>query len=136
MDCADTHGGSAKGAEAETGTVTSSSKEIYMFKYPLNSSLKWEEILKTMADGTRLYIIHELIKNEMSVNELAKILGLKVYNVSRHLKILESSGLIEKRKEGTSRIYKITDDLRSRYSQEKEVLDLGCCKFEFKYLKD
>ena len=89
-----------------------------------------------MADETRLYIIHELLKKELSVNEISGILGLKVYNVSRHLKILESSGLVEKRKEGLNRIYKISHDLRARYSEDNQLLDLGCCKFEFGMLED
>ncbi len=96
--------------------------------------MDWEEILKVMADESRLYIIHELLRSELSVNQMAGVLDMKGYNVSRHLKILEAGGLVEKRKEGLNRIYCISDNLRSRYSEESQLLDLGCCKFDFKYL--
>jgi len=107
-----------------------------MEKNRLKSSLDWCGILKTLADENRLQIISELLIKESSVNNLADTLGMKVYNISRHLKILESGGLVNKRKEGNRRIYKITDSLKSRLSDDKQILDLGCCKFMFKNLKN
>ncbi|MDO8282529.1 MAG: metalloregulator ArsR/SmtB family transcription factor [Thermodesulfovibrionia bacterium] len=101
----------------------------------LKSSIKWTVILKTLADETRLQIIHVLLNGEASVQDIATSLDIKVYNVSKHLKILESCGLVKKRKEGTQRIYGITDRLMSRLSEDKQVLDLGCCKFLFTGLK-
>jgi ArsR family transcriptional regulator len=99
------------------------------------SSLDWTFILKSLADESRLKIIHKLLKGEVSVHKLSDSLGLKIYNVSRHLKILESSGLVKKRKDGNLRIYGITDNLKSRLSDNKQVLDLGCCQFKFKGLR-
>ncbi len=101
----------------------------------LKSSIKWTVILKAIADESRLQIIHELLKHEASVNNLAKTLGMKIYNISRHLKILETNRLVKKRKEGNRRIYSITDNLMSRFSDNNQVLDLGCCKFIFGGLK-
>ena len=101
----------------------------------LKSSIKWTAILKTLADETRLQIIHELLKKEASVQDISTALTIKVYNVSKHLKILEACGLVKKRKEGTHRIYGITDRLKDHLSEDKQVLDLGCCKFIFTGLK-
>ncbi len=101
----------------------------------IKSSIKWTVILKTLADETRLKIIHELLKGEASVQDIASALNIKVYNVSKHLKILESCGLVMKRKEGTHRIYCITDSLKDHLSEDKQVLDLGCCKFIFSGLQ-
>lgn len=98
--------------------------------YP-HSSIKWTVILKTLADESRLQIIHALLKEAASVHDLADALEIKIYNVSKHLKILETCGLVKKRKEGTYRIYSITEGLKSRLSKDKQVLDLGCCKFIF-----
>lgn len=106
-----------------------------MKKFSLKSSLDWTAILKSLADESRLQIIRQLLKGEVSVNKLSDLLGLKVYNVSRHLRILESSGLVEKRKESNRRIYKITEEFQSRFSQNNQVLDLGCCLFKFKSLE-
>lgn len=106
-----------------------------MRRFRPDSSLNWTVILKALADENRLQIIHELLKRDASVTALSKTLGIKIYNISRHLKILETSGLVKKRKEGNNRIYSITDDIRDRFSHDGQVLDLGCCKFTFKGLK-
>ena len=95
------------------------------------SDFDWSIILKALADDSRLQIIRELLKNEASVQDLSDRLEIKTYNMSKHLKILETSGLVKKRKEGIHRIYYITEHLRSRLSNDNQVLDLGCCKFMF-----
>lgn len=96
------------------------------------TSIDWTIILKALADESRLQIIRELLKNDLSVTNLSKTLRIKIYNISRHLKILETSGLVRKRKEGNSRIYSISEELMDRFSQKEQILDLGCCQFTFK----
>ena len=103
-----------------------------MRRPPPKSSLDWTIILKALADESRLQIIRELLKNDSSVTSLSNALSIKIYNISRHLKILETSGLICKRKEGNSRIYSISEELMDRFSQKEQIPDLGCCKFTFK----
>ena len=93
--------------------------------------LNWTTILKALADENRLQILHELLKQESSVQDLSNILGIKTYNISKHLRILEINGLVRKRKEGVHRIYHITENLKSHLSENNQVLDLGCCKFIF-----
>jgi len=95
------------------------------------SPLDWTLTLKALADDNRLQIIHELLKHEASVQDLSNSLDIKMYNISKHLKILENGGLVKKRKEGVHRIYHITENLKSRLSDNNQVLDLGCCKFIF-----
>lgn len=96
------------------------------------SPLNWTVTLKAFADENRLQILHELLKQEASVQYLSNTLNIKMYNISKHLKILENSGLVQKRKEGVHRIYHITESLKSHLSDDNQVLDLGCCKFIFK----
>ena len=106
-------------------------------KKPLpKTSIDWTIILKALADESRLQIIRELLKNDLSVTNLSNALNIKIYNVSRHLKILETSGLVSKRKEGNSRIYSISEELMNRFSQKDHILDLGCCKFTFKEMEE
>ncbi len=95
------------------------------------STLEWTSILKALADENRLRIIHELLKQESTVQNLSSVLDLRIYNISKHLKILEAIGLVNKKKDGIHRIYKITESLRSRLSKDNQVLNLGCCKFIF-----
>ena len=55
---------------------------------------------KALADETRLRLVHILQSCELSVNELVSILGMGQSRVSRHLKILSSSGLLQSRRDG------------------------------------
>lgn len=100
-------------------------------KSKIDASAEWTTILKALADESRLQIIHELLKKEASVLDLSNNLGIQSYNISKHLKILETNGLVKKRKDGVHRIYHITENLRSRFSDNNQILDLGCCKFIF-----
>ncbi|MEZ0496769.1 ArsR/SmtB family transcription factor [Sphingomonas sp. IW22] len=59
------------------------------------------DIFQALADPTRLRIIALLRAMELSVGELAQVLGQSQPRVSRHVKILCDSGLAERRKEGS-----------------------------------
>ena len=56
---------------------------------------------QALADPTRLRIVALLRIMELSVGELAHILGQSQPRVSRHLKILADAGVLERRKEGS-----------------------------------
>jgi ubiquinone/menaquinone biosynthesis C-methylase UbiE len=56
---------------------------------------------QALADPTRLRILALLRLMELSVGELAQILGQSQPRVSRHLKILGDAGVVERRKEGS-----------------------------------
>lgn len=59
------------------------------------------EIFRSLADPTRLRILALLRAMELSVGELAQVLGQSQPRVSRHVKILIDSRLAERRKEGS-----------------------------------
>jgi ArsR family transcriptional regulator len=59
------------------------------------------EIFRSLADPTRLRIMNLLRAMELSVGELAQVLGQSQPRVSRHVKILIEAGLAERRKEGS-----------------------------------
>jgi DNA-binding transcriptional ArsR family regulator len=56
-----------------------------------------------LADPTRRAILARLATGEATVMELAKPFQMTQPAVSRHLKVLESAGLIVRRAEGTTR---------------------------------
>ncbi len=58
-------------------------------------------IFRALADSTRLRILALLRSMELSVGELAQVLGQSQPRVSRHVKILCDAGLAERRKEGS-----------------------------------
>ena len=59
------------------------------------------EVFQALADPSRLRILALLRSMELSVGELAQVLGQSQPRVSRHLRILADSGLVERRKEGS-----------------------------------
>src|SRR5437763_13475250 len=56
---------------------------------------------QALADPTRLRILALLRVMELSVGELAQVLGQSQPRVSRHLKILADAEVLERRKEGS-----------------------------------
>jgi ArsR family transcriptional regulator len=58
-------------------------------------------IFAALADPTRMRILTLLRAMELSVGELAQVLGQSQPRVSRHVKILIDAGLAERRKEGS-----------------------------------
>ena len=56
---------------------------------------------QALADPTRLRVLALLRLMELSVGELAQVLGQSQPRVSRHLKILADAGVLDRRKEGS-----------------------------------
>ena len=59
------------------------------------------ELFQALADPSRLRIVALLRSMELSVGELAQVLRQSQPRVSRHVKILADSGLIDRHKEGS-----------------------------------
>jgi len=59
------------------------------------------KIFASLADPTRLRIVMLLRAMELSIGEIAQVLGQSQPRVSRHVKILIDAGLAERRKEGS-----------------------------------
>ena len=59
------------------------------------------KIFASLADPTRLRILMLLRAMELSVGEIAQVLGQSQPRVSRHVRILIDAGLAERRKEGS-----------------------------------
>ena len=59
------------------------------------------DIFRALADPTRLRIFALLRAMELSVGELAQVLGQSQPRVSRHVKILCDAGVADRRKEGS-----------------------------------
>jgi ArsR family transcriptional regulator len=59
------------------------------------------ELFQALADPSRLRILALLSRMELSVGELAQLLGQSQPRVSRHVRILADAGIVERRKEGS-----------------------------------
>ena len=67
------------------------------------------KIFHALSTPERLEILEFLRDGEKCVCEITPHLGLIQPVVSRHLKILKDSGIVSFRKDGTNRLYSITD---------------------------
>tara|TARA_R110002126_G_scaffold53673_7_gene145582 strand:- start:1308 stop:1577 length:270 start_codon:yes stop_codon:yes gene_type:complete len=63
-----------------------------------------------IADPNRRYLLEELRRGPLTVNELAKGLPISRPAVSQHLKALLDCGLVDVSNKGTRRFYSISHD--------------------------
>ena len=66
---------------------------------------------RAMGEPLRLQILQQLESGERSVSALAASLGATQPNVSKHLKVLQDAGLVQRRQQGTSAYYSIADPM-------------------------
>jgi DNA-binding transcriptional ArsR family regulator len=65
-------------------------------------------VFSALADPTRLAIVERLLREgERSVGELAKPLPVSLPAVSRHMRVLEAAGLVERRVDRQWRRYRV-----------------------------
>ena len=83
------------------------------FKHDLFA--QFARVGQALSNGNRLELLEFLAQGERGVDELSKVSGLTVGNVSQHLQNLRHAGLVTSRKEGLKVIYRLSGD---------EVIDL------------
>ena len=91
----------------------------------------WLNVLRALADPTRLRLVKVLLEGPAGVNDLADRLGITQYNASRHLKVLRQAKIVEVKAQGTRREQSIASEHRERIAEQGNVLDIGCCAFRF-----
>ena len=67
------------------------------------------EILKVLAHPSRLEILHRLADGPVEVGGLAAAIGVSQPNISQHLAMLRSAGLVEPDRHGREIRYRLTD---------------------------
>jgi ArsR family transcriptional regulator len=67
------------------------------------------DVCKIFSNAKRLEIINMLKDGEMSASELLEKTGLSKANLSQHMTVLKSKGVINTRKEGINIYYCITN---------------------------
>lgn len=87
--------------------------------------------MKALGDENRLHIIRLLMKGQRSVGEIVEAVGMTQYNVSKHLRILREAGLVEPEKNRQQRLYNLAPAFSKHLEDNRNVLDLGCCQFDF-----
>ena len=66
-------------------------------------------VAKALADAKRLCVVERLADGERSVSDLSRDVGCQVPNMSQHLAVLRSAGIVASRREGNTVFYRLAD---------------------------
>ena len=95
------------------------------------------ELCRTLADPTRLELLHLLGEGEKAVKQLVEGTGQRQANISQHLALLREQGVVQGRRVGTEVHYTLVDPrildacrvtralLLARLSRSAALLDLA-----------
>jgi len=72
--------------------------------------LRAAAVARALADPKRLCVVERLADGERSVSDLSRDIGCQVPNMSQHLSVLRSAGLVVSRREGSTVYYRLADD--------------------------
>jgi DNA-binding transcriptional ArsR family regulator len=67
------------------------------------------EVCKTLANPKRQEILDNLRQKDMTVNELVKKTGISQANVSQHLAIMRSKGIVTTQRKGINVYYSLSN---------------------------
>src|SRR6266581_7766287 len=70
---------------------------------------RYAAVGRALADPKRLCVLESLAAGELSVSELSTRVGCQVPNMSQHLAVLRSAGLVATRREGSTVFYRLAD---------------------------
>ena len=66
-------------------------------------------VARALSDPKRLCVLETLASGERSVSELSREVRCQVPNMSQHLGVLRSAGLVSARRDGTTVYYSLSD---------------------------
>ena len=67
------------------------------------------EVLKVLSSPRRLEILHVLADGPIEVGRLAAALGVSQPNVSQHLAVMRTAGMVESERDGREIRYRLVD---------------------------
>ncbi len=82
---------------------------VYMHGVLETVPQRWE-LYRLLAEPMRLRLLALAAEEELSIGELAEVLGESQPNVSRHVSALKQAGLVALRREGTRALVSLRDD--------------------------
>ncbi|MEX0717418.1 MAG: metalloregulator ArsR/SmtB family transcription factor [Planctomycetaceae bacterium] len=87
------------------------------------------DLLKVLADETRLAVVRQLMDGPKHVGEINESLALEASLLSHHLKVLREAGLVVSQRDGKAVLYRLAPGVGSR--RTGKAVDLGCCLISF-----
>jgi DNA-binding transcriptional ArsR family regulator len=70
---------------------------------------RFAAVARALGDPKRLCVLESLAGGEASVGELATRVACQVPNMSQHLSVLRSAGLVTTRRDGSTVYYRLAD---------------------------
>ncbi len=70
---------------------------------------RYAAVGRALADPKRLCVLESLSIGELSVRDLATRVSCQVPNMSQHLAVLRSAGLVTSRRDGSTVYYRLAD---------------------------
>jgi DNA-binding transcriptional ArsR family regulator len=70
---------------------------------------RYAAVGRALADPKRVCVLESLSAGELSVSDLSSKVGCQVPNMSQHLAVLRSAGLVQSRREGSTVFYRLSD---------------------------
>jgi ArsR family transcriptional regulator, cadmium/lead-responsive transcriptional repressor len=83
-----------------------------MLEAPVSSEIdrqRFAAVGRALADPKRLCVLESLSIGEMSVGDLSSRVGCQIPNMSQHLAVLRSAGLVTTRRHGNTIYYRLAD---------------------------
>lgn len=80
------------------------------------------QLFRALGDDTRLRIVALLAHGELCVCHLERALELSQPNISRHLGVLRSAGVVDARREGSWVYYALTEQTHAHVAVQLEAL--------------
>ena len=74
-------------------------------------------VMKACSDPNRVRVLKILEQGELCVCEIQKVLGLAQSTVSKHMKLLEDAGFVNRKRQGTWILYSLADDSENQYAR-------------------
>ena len=87
------------------------------------------DMLKVLANDTRLSVVQQLLEGPRQVHELNDHLQIDKTLLSHHLKILREGGVIETERDGKTVICRLAPKIEA--AKRGRGIDLGCCQLLF-----
>jgi DNA-binding transcriptional ArsR family regulator len=82
------------------------------------------EVFEAIAQPTRREILRLLVDGELTAGSVASRFAVTQPAISQHLKVLREAGLIDERREGTKRLYRVRPEgLTDLHSFLAELFD-------------
>ena len=91
---------------------------------------KVRQILKSLADDTRLRIVNLLNKRELAVSDLCKLINKPQSNISKHLTRLRLTGVVVDRRKGLHVYYSLIRPEDKAYKSLLGCITVGLADLE------